>query len=358
MKRVFISRRNFLKSGAAVAAIGALTACSSTGATSRDEGTTTAASAASGTTATAAASNKTRIDPYTADNEIKIAYIAHDISTPNNQGWLEGMQRECSAWSNISILQYNADSSAETQVTQVADAVNQGCQAIILQCSDGTALASAVDDAEAAGVPVITVNLDAYTVHSALVMAVDYDAGRMAADEMAKQMGEKGNVVIIEGVAGLSRTDNLEKGFKDTIANYSNIKILDAQAANFEKETATTVMNSFLQNYSDINGVFAINDAMAEGAALAVESAGKTGSMYIWGADGEKDALTMIENGQMAGTIYTNSWDEGSTAAKIALLMIGSEYSYTALSQTPEVIMECTVVTKDTVGTISEADRW
>jgi hypothetical protein len=38
--------------------------------------------------------------------------------------------------------------------------------------------------------------------------------------------------------------------------------------------------------------------------------------------------------------------------------MIGSEYSYMALSQTPEVIMECTVVTKDTVGTISEADRW
>ena len=233
-----------------------------------------------------------------------------------------------------------------------------GCQAIILQCSDGTALASAVDDVEAAGVPVITLNLDAYTTHSALVMAVDYDAGRMAAEGMAKQMGEKGNVVIIEGVAGLTRTDNLEKGFKDTIAKYPDIKVLDAQAANFEKETATTVMNSFLQNYSDINGVFAINDAMAEGAALAVESAGKTGQMYIWGADGEKDALAMIENGQMAGTIYTNSWDQGSTAAKIALMLINSEYSYTSLTATPQVIMECTVVTPETVGTIAEADRW
>ena len=65
-------------------------------------------------------------------------------------------------------------------------------------------------------------------------MAVDYDAGRMAAEGMAKQMGEKGNVVIIEGVAGLTRTDNLEKGFKDTIAKYPDIKVLDAQAANFE----------------------------------------------------------------------------------------------------------------------------
>ena len=66
----------------------------------------------------------------------------------------------------------------------------------------------------------------------------------------------------------------------------------------------------------------------------------------------------MIESGDMAGTIYTNSWDEGSTAAKIALLMIGSEYDYTCLSSTPKVIMEPIVVTKENVGTISQEDRW
>ncbi|MDD7174757.1 MAG: sugar ABC transporter substrate-binding protein [Clostridiales bacterium] len=342
-----LTRRSFLKS-AAIAA-GASVVASTGLAAARDQVTETAA---------AAAGAKARLDPYSAENKIKIAYIAHDISTPNNQGWLEGIQRECSAWENIEILQYDAQEDAVKQASYVTDAVNQGCAAIILQCSDGTALAPAVDEAEAAGVPVVTVNLDAYTVHSGLVMAVDYDAGRMAADEMAKQMGGKGNVVIIEGVAGLSRTDNLEQGFKDTIAKYPDIKVLDAQPANFQKETATTVMNSFMQNYPEIHGVFAINDAMAEGAALAVDSAGKTGTMFIWGADGEKDALTMIENGQMAGTIYTNSWDEGSTAAKLALFLIDSEYSYTCLTKTPQMIMECVVVTKETVGSIPEADRW
>ena len=66
----------------------------------------------------------------------------------------------------------------------------------------------------------------------------------------------------------------------------------------------------------------------------------------------------MIENGDMAGTIYTNSWDEGSTAAKIALLMIGSDYDSSALTETPKVIMEPIVVTKDTVGSIAPEDRW
>ncbi len=302
-------------------------------------------------------SNKVKVDPYTED--VKIAYIAHDLSTPNNQAWLEGIERETESWSNITVQAFNAESSAETQVQIMNDVINQKYNAIIIQCSDGTALAPVVTQAEEAGIPVITLNLDADAVHSSLVMAPDYDAGRMAADKMAEQIGEEGKIAIIQGVPGLHRTDNLEQGFRDTIANYPNIEIVDAQSASFEKEKAMTVMNSFLQSHDDLRGVFAINDAMAEGAALAAETAGKgNGQICIWGADGEKDALAMIESGQLAGTIYTNSWDQGSTAAKMALLMIGSEYSYNVLTATPQVIMEPVVATKETVGTIDEKDRW
>jgi ABC-type sugar transport system substrate-binding protein len=322
-------------------------------------GTTTREDTGSKGGGTAAASNKKVVDPY-AGEEMKIAYIAHDIGTPNNQGWKEGIERECGSWDNIKVDSYGAEESAETQVQIMKDCINQGYNAIILQCSDGTALAPSVQEAEDAGIPVITVNLDCAsdTVHSALVMAVDYDAGRMAADKMAEQLGEKGKIAIIQGVPGLERTDNLEKGFRDTIANYPGIEIVDAQSASFQKDTAMTVMNSFLQSYPDLAGVFAINDAMAEGAALAAQSANKKGQICIWGADGEKDALAMIESGDMAGTIYTNSWDEGSTAAKIALLMAGSEYDSHVLTKTPKVIMEPIVVTKETVGEIAEEDRW
>lgn len=201
-------------------------------------------------------------------------------------------------------------------------------------------------------------NLDANTVHSALVQMADYDAGRLVAEEIAKEIGEEGNIVIIQGIAGVSRTDNLEKGFRDTIANYSNIKIIGSQAADFEKEKATTVMNSFLTQFDKIDGVFAINDAMAEGASLAIQQTNRLAEMVIWGADGESAALDMIEAGTMTGTIYTNCWDQGSSAAQIALLMVGSEYNYSVLSATPKVIMEPVIVTKDSVGSIAEEDRW
>jgi len=243
-------------------------------------------------------------DPYTEDT--KIAYIAHDLSTPVNQAWLEGIESACNYFDNITIQAFNGDSSAENQVQMMSEVINQGYDAIIIQCSDGGALADSVSQAEAAGIPVITLNLDADSIHSALVQMADYDAGRLIADEIAKEIKEAGNVVIIQGIAGVSRTDNLEKGFRDTIANYPDIEIIGSQAADFEKEKATTVMNSFLTQFDKIDGVFAINDAMAEGASLAIQQANRLEEMVIWGADGETAALEMIEAGTMTGTIYTN----------------------------------------------------
>ncbi|MCC8027986.1 MAG: sugar ABC transporter substrate-binding protein [Clostridium sp.] len=304
-----------------------------------------------------AGSSKAVKNPYV--DEVKIAYVAHDISTPVNQAWLEGIERECQYYDNITVQSFNGDSSAENQVKIMSEVINQEYDAIIIQCSDGAALADSVTQAEEAGIPVITLNLDANCTHSALVQMFDYDAGRLIADEIAKAVGDTGKVVVIQGIAGVSRTDNLEKGFRETIEkNYPGIEIIASQAANFEKEKATTVMSSFLSQYDQIDGVFAINDAMAAGASLAAQNAGRLDEMVIWGADGERDALAMIEDGTLTGTIYTNCWDQGSTAAKVALLMVGSEYDSSVLTKTPQVMMEPVIATKDTVANIAEEDRW
>ena len=187
-------------------------------------------------------SNKTVKDPYKDD--IKLAYVAHDIGTPVNQAWLEGIERECAYYDNITVQGFDAKSSAEEQVKIMSEIITQKYDAIILQASDNSALAASVTEAEEAGIPVITINMDVDSIHSALVQMVDYDAGRLAAEEIAKELDGTGKIVIIQGLPGIIRTDNLEKGFRDTISQYSGIEIIGSQAANFEKETAMSVMNS------------------------------------------------------------------------------------------------------------------
>lgn len=304
----------------------------------------------------AAPAAKTAKDPYA--EEIKIAYIPNVIGDSVAAAWGDGAEDELRVFPNVTFQRFDGKASAETQVQIMSDLVNQKYDAIILQAADSAALAASVQQAEAAGIPVVTLNLDADTPHAGLIAMVDYEAGALVAESIAKSCNEKGNVVIIQATPGATRGENLEAGFRDKLAEYSGMTILDAQTGEWLTEKANVVMNDFLTKYDQIDAVFCHNDAMAEGASQAAEAAGRLDGMYIWGADGESKALEYIENGKMAGTIYTNCFDQGATAARLAMYLIGSEASTAAYTKTPVIKMAPIVVTPANVHTIGAEIRW
>lgn len=319
------------------------------------------ASASSSTTATTAAEKstvtKTVKDPYKDD--IKIGFVVDNIGDTVGSAWGQGITQELEVYSNIQLQIFDGKLSAETQVQIMSDLINQKYDGIILQAHDAAALAGSVKDAEAAGIPVVNLNLDASTPHTALIAMVDYEAGKIVAEQIAAGIGEKdGNVVIIQAPPGASRGINVEAGFNDTIKQFTNITVLDAQNGEWLTEKGNEVMRDFLTKYPQIDAVFAINDAMAEGASQAAEAAGRLSEMQIWGADGEKKALEYIEQGKMTGTIYTNCYDQGATAARILMYAIGAEFDPSTFTKTPVVKMAPIVVTKDSVGNISDSIRW
>lgn len=316
---------------------------------------TTQVPAAADTAAPAAAA-KTAKDAYA--DAVKIAFVPNVIGDSVAAAWGDGAERELSVFDNVTFQRFDGKASAETQVQIMSDLVNQKYDAIILQAADSAALAASVQQAEAAGIPVITLNLDADTPHAGLIAMVDYEAGVLVAQNIAESVGEEGNVVIIQATAGATRGENLEAGFRDRMAEYEKMEILDAQSGEWLTEKANVVMNDFLTKYPEIDGVFCHNDAMAEGASQAAEAAGRLEEIVIWGADGEKKALEYIEQGKMAGTIYTNCYDQGATAARLAMYLIGSEVDTSSYTSTPVIKMAPIVATPDTVGTIGENIRW
>ena len=106
--------KKFIAVGIAAVLTLSITACGGGQTTTREDTNAKAEQSA------AASSNKKKVDPYSGE-EIKIAYIAHDIGTPNNQGWKEGIERQCAPWSNIKIDSYGAEESAEKQTQIMTD---------------------------------------------------------------------------------------------------------------------------------------------------------------------------------------------------------------------------------------------
>ncbi len=116
----------------------------------------------------------------------------------------------------------------QVQAQRIAQAVNEGATAVLISCSDAGKVTGAINDAVARGVPVMTFDSDAPDSKRFAFYGVDdVKTGVSVMDELAKQMGEKGDVAIL---AGNQNAPNLRKrvdGVKQAAAKYPRIKIVD-----------------------------------------------------------------------------------------------------------------------------------
>jgi len=295
---------------------------------------------------------------FSAEKIYKVAFITGGLSHSVPAAWNEGILKEVENKPYIEYEVADGQWKPDVQIAKLENYVNRGFDAIILQAQDAAAITSSVIEAEEAGVFVVNLNLDISAKHAGLVTMVMEEAGRMIANEMAKDLNEEGNIVIIQGPQGASAAIDRERGFRDELKKYPKMIIIAAQPADWFKEKAFAVMQSFLQRYDKINGVFGINDSMAEGAALAAEKAGRLEGMSIWGDDGEKDALTMIEQGKLTGTIYTNCWEQGAAALRLVEFLLTSGLTPQDIKTTGVVKIAPIVVRKENVQNIPEEDRW
>lgn len=295
-------------------------------------------------------------NPYS--DPLKIAWIPTAASEANGTAWGKGIEQELQYWPNVEFNIFDGEKNSDTQNAIIADLIAQGYDGIILQAWNSDANAQAVADAEAAGIPVVCINIDVNTPHAGLVAMTDVEAGYAIGQRIAEDLNGEGNVVVIQATPGAARGENLEQGFQQAVAEYPNLTILDEQTGEWNMEKANTVMQNFLTTYGDeIDAVFAHNDQMAEGAGEAVRNGGYS-DILIWGANGETKALEYIEDGIITGTVYTNCYNQGATAARLLMMYIGSNIDTSTFTETPVIKMPPMTVDAENVGSITDDMRW
>jgi ribose transport system substrate-binding protein len=230
------------------------------------------------------------------------------------------------------------------QVSQVEDFITKKVAVIIINPVDSDGIVPAVQKANSANIPVITVDRAANGGTVASHIASDNVAGAKAAcDELIKRVGS-GNIVQLEGIAGTSAARDRGKGCKDAIDAQSAVKLVASQTADFARDKGLNVMQNLLQANPDVKGVFAQNDEMALGAVQAVAAAGKANQITVVGFDAIDDALAAIKDGKMAATIAQQPKLMGETAMATAKDIIDGK---TVQASQP---VEVKLVTKDNVA--------
>ena len=119
--------------------------------------------------------------------------------------------------------------------------------------------------------------------------------GQVAADALAKEMGEKGSVIVISVKPGVSTTDDRIKGFTQEMGKYPGITVIPTLYDNDLPATAASQIQSTLAAHPDLGGVFAGNTNTAQGIATGLKQANKEGAVKVVAFDAEPDEVTALK---------------------------------------------------------------
>jgi len=201
----------------------------------------------------------------------------------------------------------SADKDVARQGNQIKDFIVSKAAAIVLSPCDSKSIIPVIREANAAGIPVFTVDIPCNEpgVMIATQVATDNEGGgREAGLAMIEALGEAGGKIAVLHFKQAESCQLRVKGFRAAIdahnaAAPAKIDIVTELESNAAKDTGYKAMEDALQAFPDLRGVFAINDPAALGARAALEKAGKADQVKIVGFDGQPEGKQAILDGKI-----------------------------------------------------------
>ena len=200
----------------------------------------------------------------------------------------------------------SGDKDVAKQGNQIKDFIVRKVSAIVLSPCDSKAIIPVIQEANAAGIPVFTVDIPCNEPGVKIVTQIatdNYGGGKEAGRAMIEALGEAGGKIAVLHFKQAESCLLRVKGFREVIdahnaSGRAKIDIVTELESGGAKDMGYKAAEDALQAHSDLRGIFAINDPAALGARAALEKAGKT-QVLIVGFDGQPEGKQAIKDGKI-----------------------------------------------------------
>jgi ABC-type sugar transport system substrate-binding protein len=201
----------------------------------------------------------------------------------------------------------------------IDNAISQKAAAIIIDIANADASPNNLTRATKAKIPVFCMDreINVTGIAKAQLISDNFQGAQLGAQYFVKLMGEKGNYVELVGKESDTNAGVRSKGFHSIIDQYTDMKMVARQTANWSQTEAYSVIDSILQANPDVKGVICGNDTMALGAQAAIEAAGRK-NVIVQGFDGNDDVLASILQGKIKGTVMQPNALNAEMAVELA----------------------------------------
>ncbi len=201
----------------------------------------------------------------------------------------------------------SGDKDVAKQSNQIKDFIVKKVSAIVLSPCDSKAIIPVIQEANAAGIPVFTVDIPCNEPGVKIVTQIatdNYGGGKEAAKAMIEALGEAGGKIAILHLKQAESCILRVKGFREVIADHNAggkgiVDIVAELESGGAKDGGYKAAEDVLQAHADLRGIFAINDPAALGARAAIEKAGKAQQIVIVGFDGQPEGKQAIKDGKI-----------------------------------------------------------
>jgi ribose transport system substrate-binding protein len=269
-----------------------------------------------------------KAEPTPVPSEAPAIVLGLSLSTLDNPFFVSVKDgAETAAQSlNVQVVVEDAQDNAEQQNTQIQALIDQGVSAILINPVDGDAVVTAVEAANAANIPVFTIDRSAAGgVVVSHIASDNLAGGRLAGEYLAETLNSEGKVVELVGIPGTSAAEARGAGFHEAMAGYDTIEIVASEVANFNRDEGKTVFAEILAAQPEIDGVFAHNDEMILGAIEAAKEAGRAGDIQFVGFDAVDDAIAALEAGDLTATVAQQPEEMGRLGVETAVKFLNGE---------------------------------
>lgn len=201
--------------------------------------------------------------------------------------------------------------------TVLADQPN----AFILVPTDANALMPAVRQALGDHMPVITADttVSDTSVLTSRITGDNVGGGKLAAELIAKAIGGTGQVLVMDGLPGVT-TDQLRvKGFKEGLAENPGLNYVGFQYSQDQPTHAATVVRDELLRYPNLKAIFCIDDETALGVIQGLQNAGKLGKIKVVAYDAEPAEVSALKQGKLVALVAQQPAKEGALAVQYAV---------------------------------------
>lgn len=289
-----------------------------------------------------------RADP--GQGKLRIALVLKTLNSPFFIDMEAGARKAAARHENVELVVQAAEREVdvEKQIQIVENLIATRISALLITPSGSREVAGVIKKAQAAGVRVVV--LDTRIDPEALkgigaepvpfIGSDNYEGGRRAGEYLAKLLDFKGDIALLEGIPGHETGDMRKKGFLDVIGQYSGLRLVASQTANWEMKQGFDVFQNMLTGNPSIRGLFAANDMMALGALEALDAAGRTGQVMVVGFDATREAKEAIRKGLLAGSVAQYPAEMGRLGVEWALRLRAGETMPEYIETEVELITE------------------